>query len=565
MTGADLDALRAQLEQLELALEAGQLAQADAAARLAKATQGNVNLEGALDARMQRATARLGELRGWAQWGATKKREDLIEAAHQLRGSVATGTHSVEHLAVAIPALREEWKRLNAQGPASKGQWESFDRALEAAYVPVAAFHAQESERRSQARALRESLLMQWEAAVAAIDWQQPDSAAVDALRDSMLGQWRSAPHAGYRDERLMRTRLDALVRTLDERLEAARSIEIQRRESLIGAVAALADVADPRQAGTQAKALQERWRTEAGPMRLRRGEEQKLWQRFRAACDVVFARRDAERAAQTAQRQEKVMARAALLEAFAAFIEAAGAMDAAAGSAEASTLRGADGATVSAGSGKIDPAVAATKRAIAQFRSDWEAANALANDDVAPTAGQERQARELLQKAHQRVAQLQNAALHARYAVLAQAAAVPGDLAPALLEKGRAHREEILIDLEIALGLATPGAGAEIRRRRQLEKLQNRFRAGPAAAPANHDPDTLLAQWYGTAAAPDAAQSERIAGVVHALIERHRAELARSDAEPARRDHGDGRPRPNPAARVGLRPGIRPEARGRR
>jgi hypothetical protein len=548
MSSADLDTLRAQLEQLEQALEAGQLGQADAAARLVKATQGSHGLEGRVDARLQRAMLRLGELRGWAQWGATKKREDLIDAAQQLRSGVAAGTHNVEHLAVAIPALREEWKRLNAQGTAAKGQWESFDRALEAAYVPVAAFHAEESERRRQARAAREALLAQWETALAAIDWQQPDPAAIDALREGMLVQWRAAPHAGFRDERLLRTRFDTLVQALDERLEAARAAEIERREALIAAVTSLADAADPRQAITQAKALQERWRSEAGPMRLRRGEEQKLWQRFRTGCDAVFARRDAERAAQTAQRQERAQARAALLEAFSALLDT---LDPAAG----------DGAAAS-GDGSPDQQVTALKRGIAQFRSDWESG---AGEITDTPAGQDRQARELLQRGQQCVTRLQEAALEARYATLAQSAPSPDGVDPALLEKGRAEREEILIDLEIALGLATPGAAAQIRRNRQLEQLQNRFRSGAAPAPRSQDPEKLLAQWHAIVAAPDATHVERLAAAVQAVIGRQRALLARSEPEPARRELGSGRPRANPALRTDPRMGARAEPRTRR
>jgi hypothetical protein len=529
----DPDALRAQLEQLEEALEAGQLAQADAAARQIKAALGSRTLEGRLDARLQRAQARLGDLRGWAQWGATKKREDLIEAAAQLRSTVAAGTHNVEHLAVAIPALREEWKRLNAQGPAGKGQWESFDRALEQAYVPVAAFHAEESERRSQARAAREALLAQWEAELAAIDWQHPDPAAIDARREGMLAQWRAAPHAGYRDERLLRTRFDTLVRALDQQVDAARAAEVQRREALIAAVAALAEVADLRQAGAQAKELQERWRTEAGPMRLRRGEEQKLWQRFRAGCDAVFARRDAERAAQVAQRQERQQARAALLEAFAAVLESAAADSGAAGDADG------------------------LRRALAQFRTDWDASVAEAGESAALAGSQERQARDLQRQAVQSLLALQRAAIHARYAALAQQAAASAGLDAAALEQGRAAREELLIDLEIALGLATPGASAEVRRRRQLEQLQNRFRAGPAPAAREQNPQKLLASWYGVAAPADATQDERIALVVRTLIDRDLAALEKRESESSRPAR--------PAARSGPRPDPRAAQRPRR
>ena len=49
--------------------------------------------------------------------------------------------------------------------------------------------------------------------------------------------------------------------------------------------------LSDLRQAMNEAKVLQERWSREGQPVRLKRGDEVKLWQRFRAACNAVFER----------------------------------------------------------------------------------------------------------------------------------------------------------------------------------------------------------------------------------------------------------------------------------
>jgi hypothetical protein len=372
--------------------------------------------------------------------------------------------------------------------------------------------------------------LVQWDATLAAIDWEQPDPAGIDAQRETMLAQWRAAPHAGYRDERLMRTRFDALVRTLDQNVDAARAAEVGRREALITAVAALADVADPRVAGNQAKELQELWRTGAGPMRLRRGEEQKLWQRFRTACDAIFARRDAERAAQTAQRQEHQQARAALLEAFATVLTAAVAGEPA--------------------NGALDT----MQRALNQFRADWDQSSADAGASAALASGQERQARELQRQAQQCLATLQRDAVHARFAALAQAAPTTDGADGASLEKGAAQREELLIDLEIALGLTTPGASAEVRRRRQLEQLQNRFRSGPVPAAREQDPEKLLLRWYAIVAPPDASRDERIAAVVRTLVEREIAALAKRESDAARDSRPATRSAPRPEPRTAQR-----------
>jgi len=71
-------------------------------------------------------------------------------------------------------------------------------------------------------------------------------------------------------------------------------------------------------------------------------------------------------------------------------------------------------------------------------------------------------------------------------------------------------------VDLEIALGLPTPASGAELRRRRQIEKLQSRFRAGTVAAP---DAEQLLARYYATPAVADEDFSTRLAAVVEKMV----------------------------------------------
>ncbi len=477
----DGQAVRGLIEALEQAAEQGHLAQADAVARQIKAAVGSASLERGLDARLQRAHARLGELRGWAHWGATQKREQLVAAAQALLAA----DHSVEHLAAAVPALREQWMQLNAQAPSTKTQWESFDAALSKAYQPVAAVRAQEAARRAQARADKDALCAQWEAEVAAIDWASAELTAIEARRQQMLGQWRGAAKAGGRDERLLHKRLDALIGGIDQRIGAARAAEVQRREQLIAAAEALRELADLRQATADAKSLQERWRSEAGSLRLARADEQRLWHRFRGACDAVFGRRDAERAELLAQRGQRAQARAAMLDAFAASLDRADA-----------------------------PAV---KRALAQFRASW------ANDREAGASADplERRAIALQQQAQQRIDALQRQGRRMRLEQLGQQAASTEGLDAEALAAGRATRETLLIDLEIALGLPTPEAYAPARRRRQLERLQSHF---AAPAQSNAAPEELLQRWYAAAAPPDAALDERVSAVLRALIERGKA-----------------------------------------
>lgn len=474
----DLSGIRTLLDQIERALEEGHLAEADASAKKIKATVGSSPLRGTLAARLQRAQGRLGELSGWAKWSAEQQREHLITAAEEL----LVGDHSVDHLATAVPALREEWKRLSGQASAPHREWERFDAALTKAYRPVAEHRAEEAARRAQARSDKEALCAEWEAFIAAVDWDRPDYTAIDSRRSQFLTRWRAAPLAGFRDERILRKRFDGMLASVDQKLAAARSGEVQRREQLIAAADALREMPDLRAAMSEAKALQERWRNEAGLLRLSRGDEQKLWRRFRGACDAVFARRDAQRAEQVAQREKRSQARVALLDGF------------------ARTLEAADESQI--------------KRALAQFRTDWEVAKTSAD---AANDGLDTRARQLQQQAQRRIETLHKDAYRTRLEALAQQTA-PADGADAgTLAAGRKTRESLLIELEIALDLPTPDEFASDRRQRQLERLRNRFQGVRQQRPRAEE---LLAQWHATGALPDESMSRRMAAVVRRLLE---------------------------------------------
>jgi len=512
----DGDALRGLVQELEDAVDQGQLGEADAAAKRIKALLGDGSAERRLDARLQRALGKMGELRDWAKWGANKQREQLIEAALAL----LSGEPTVDHVAVAVPALREAWKHLNSQGPASKSQWETFDGALEKAYVPVAAQRAEEAQRRAQARARKEELLAQGEAWLASIDWSGADHGAVEARLAEWLAQWRGAPMAGFRDERQLRKRVDALRGTIEQQLQQGRSVLIERRRELIAAAQALAAGADLRHAVGEVKALQERWRAPPGSPRLNRGDEQKLWHAFRGACDAVFARREAQRKEESQQRDQQAQARVRLLEGFAA------------------ALDGTDAREI--------------RRALTQFLADWRASPAPPSAARGPAGAgaidvHERQARALQQRARQRLEELDRAAYRQR---LEQPKAAPppapdgaGQPDAAVLERGRQERERLLLDLEIALDLPSPAEHADARRRRQIEQLQSRFRTG---ARQSSDAEALLGQWQGTAAAADPAQDRRVAVVIDALVGRH----ARAAQDVPRAPAGAGQGAANPGRR---------------
>ena len=461
------------------------------------------------------------ELRSWARWGTEQAREHLIEAA----AALLTEAPSVDELAAAVPKLREEWKRLNVHSPASREQWERFQAILEQAYQPVAARYAEELVAYAAARAVKEAFCAEWTATLASVVWEQVDYKALEVQRETMITQWRAAPVCGPKDERLLRKQFDALLATIDPHLEAVRAVELARRKELIAAAEALLPLVEQNinQSTAAAKLLQERWLREAGPLRLPRYQEQKLWTRFRAACDAIFTCRDALRAQQAVQRAEQKQAKESLLEAFAARFD----------SADAGVL----------------------KQSLAQFRTDWNAQKIGAKE---ASDSLEKRARDLQQQAQRRIEALLSEKQRIEFDSLAQKAALveqreaaatqvaqaewpdadvsllwstlpplpekfervlserlanaPGLSKEALLA-GRALREVLMLDLEITLALPSPEAQQEARRRRQLERLQNRF--GGEASLSTPDVDSLILQWYAVPAQHDEEINARMSKVL--------------------------------------------------
>lgn len=293
------------LDELERHLEDGRLADADAVASSIEQAIDGAAPRGLLALRWQRARAQLMRLQGWARWGTDQAREQLIADAEALLRSAP----GIDDRARAVPALHKEWKRLDAHGPAAKPLWERFDKALEEAYRPVRKLRATEALRHEAARAAKAALCDACEAWLAKSSLAPPDYRALAAERDEITAKWRAGAMAGFRDERKLRKRLDALLKRIDVQVEEAQAKEIARREQLLAAAEGLRDAPDIARAVNEAKSLQSRWKDEAGVVRLRHGAEQTLWQRFRAACDAVFARRDAERTAQAAQREQRMQA----------------------------------------------------------------------------------------------------------------------------------------------------------------------------------------------------------------------------------------------------------------
>jgi len=252
--------------------------------------------------RLAQVRAEFKRLADWARWGGNVSREELVKAVEELPEQEL----GMAELAKKVGSLRERWKSLDSlSGSAPKTLWERFDAACTLAYAPAALHFKQLAEERhgnaDKARELIEETL------VLAVS-EQGDWKLVAAATQRLRQSWGRLGTIDRKDKKRLdgefAQALDALSAPLDEQ----RRIETARREQLIVEVGLLKPM--ERNTVDMLRALQDKWQELAKALPLERRAEQALWQRFRAACDDVFAKRKETAHAADHERREHLHAK---------------------------------------------------------------------------------------------------------------------------------------------------------------------------------------------------------------------------------------------------------------
>ncbi|NHZ63650.1 DUF349 domain-containing protein [Massilia genomosp. 1] len=482
------------LDAMEAALQQGSLGSAAEMDKILKDSKGT-RLTPALSERLAHARGELKRLSDWARWGGNVSREELIKAVEQL----STQKLAMSELAKKVGSMRERWKALDTlSGAAPKSLWERFDAACSAAYAPAAAHFKHLADERHTNAAKAQELIAEAAQETAklaegeGVDWKHM-AATVQRMRLA----WSHLGAIDRKEKKRLDHEFTDALNTLQAPLEQQRKNEVAEREAMIAQVAAL-DAHD-RHALDTLRALQERWQEHARALPLERKSEQALWQKFRAACDAVFARRKESANAADAERRSHQEAKDAIS---ARLEHAAGEPDAAAHAArllrEAAAEWNAIGAVPRANEAKVDKryhaAIAALQHHVDAAKRDASRAQASALRDKlrlcqeleAAVAGGSEQADSCDWAARWSALPALDAnyerTLKARFDAALAALAASGDgraAFAALLEKNRAPLLHEILRLEIAAGIDSGSEFARERLKLQVETLQSSLKSG--------------------------------------------------------------------------------------
>ena len=531
--------LHALLHTAEQALAGGQLQAARAAAdeiRGLKTAAGT--LPKPTTQRLSRLVQQLTDLERWESFGQHNARVQLCERAEALAAQTDPAL-----LAQDVQKLRNEWKALDQQhAGVPKSLWERFDRACEKAYAPAARHFAELAAQRKEARKRREEFIAAAAAHAPTLVTEPPDWRAIErwlrdtdqAWRDGALG---SVDPGAWKK---LDVRLKEALAPARDALATARDKAKAGREALIAEALALGAKAMERDTPSQVKAIQLRWQEQAKMLSLSPRDERTLWDQFRAACDAVFNARHSKRKEEDGRKSES---RRALDELCAQVEQLARTSD----GTEQDLKRSLREATEKwrAQAGGFDPSLRDVE---ARFKKARTAVEGL----LAPRArtreaaiwqtllAKERLCEELdravVDGAGADAAQALTASVQERWAQLPEmsapwekkmaarrdaglrALADAGSAAAhaAAIGRNAEPRRELLLALELALGLESPAAFHAQRLALQVRQLKERFSS--AAATAAETAGERLLAWCalpGVADPQDRQRSERILGKV--------------------------------------------------
>ena len=379
---ANLVKQKARCDEIERALADEQLALKDAEhfLRLTRSLLGNLGrlptrqdreaLTDRLRAAQTGLTGRVRELRAlveWKQWANVGVQAALCQ---RLEALAARGEEDDEAFAREFRQIMTEWRQASdVARDEGNDVWQRFKTAHDALFPRFEAWRTAQGAVRGENLAKKVALCEEAERLAESTEWIK-----VAQRMTELQEEWKQVGPATRKDEREVWNRFRAACghffrrrrQDLAERKEVWAK-NAQLKDELCGKAEALADETDLEAAKAAVRQLQTEWKT-VGPVRRSRSET--LWQRFRAACDQVYAR---AREAVDAPYVEHIRARAALCERLEALAPDAGEGGAAARPPADTPEAGGGGG----GGGEGDPAAgppADLAETVEAVRTEWRA-----------------------------------------------------------------------------------------------------------------------------------------------------------------------------------------------
>ncbi len=319
---ADYETVLAELEKARAALKEEKLKIAEDATQKALSIAGQIpglsaQRRAEMDKQLDGIYPQMRKLSAWRHWGTTQARENLIAQIKQIHGSDMDPNKIVKTLRDA----KAQWQDWEKSGDHSEHKlWKEFSDACDTAYEPCRAFFKAQKEERKKHLAQKRELIDEINARFEKTDWSQPDWKDIDKWLRQARGRFFKIGHTDYKHHKKLKVNLDKALAQFEEHLSRERERSLKIRRNLIDEIQALEQVEDIREAISKLEQLRKKWLITVLD---KRGIENKLWNQFQKAQDVIYQRRNSERKEQDQARNENLKQKRLVVE---DLIKAAGA-----------------------------------------------------------------------------------------------------------------------------------------------------------------------------------------------------------------------------------------------
>jgi hypothetical protein len=247
------------------------------------------------------------EAEDWLRWQNVAKAEELIKTAKEWAAGAAT-----PDLGQRLKGLQALWKEVGPMPQRrSKELWEAFKAECDKVYDLVKGVRAVEAEKFAEVTKVKEALIAEAEALSESTEF----AATAEKLK-ALQAQWKASGHLPRKQGDELWKRFRAACDKFFERrkplLDARAAEEGENLAKKQALIARAQQVADKAGEGTWGKAigeikdLQREWK-EIGFVPRRDADA--VYKAFRAACDALFAKRDAARDAEANAHHAEVEA----------------------------------------------------------------------------------------------------------------------------------------------------------------------------------------------------------------------------------------------------------------
>ena len=245
---------------------------------------------------------------------------DLCEKAEELLDE-----KSITKAFKALQKLHEEWKEVGPVPQDKKDEiWERFKAATDKINAIRREHYSKIEEEQTANLEAKKALCEKAEELIAepytsVNAWQKKSTELSD-----IFGVWKTVGPAGKKDNeeiwQRFRGTMDkffAMKKEFFATLKDKQTENLERKTQLCNEAEALMESTEWKNATEQMKKLQEEWKT-IGPVPKRHAD--KIWKRFRAACDTFFNRKNEHFSGRRTEEEANLAAKKALLEEIKAF-----------------------------------------------------------------------------------------------------------------------------------------------------------------------------------------------------------------------------------------------------